>query len=186
MCIFILFYINPNSSHPAILFSLLLYLSLPLSRPSLEPRGFRNYKVKARQSIVSILQDPLLWSGPASLTDDEMHKLPVAVQALHQFWVGNHPWPRNPSQEWKTERNNTLQAVDTIISSYDGPARHPFCCDALNEWIRDLITKVAYYPGFPVVKACSRNPEQERIRRLPIGHTHEDIDRFFSRIKFSI
>ena len=164
MCIFILFYINPNSSHPAILFSLLLYLSLPLSRPSLEPRGFRNYKVKARQSIVSILQDPLLWSGPASLTDDEMHK----------------------SQEWKTERNNTLQAVDTIISSYDGPARHPFCCDALNEWIRDLITKVAYYPGFPVVKACSRNPEQERIRRLPIGHTHEDIDRFFSRIKFSI
>jgi hypothetical protein len=186
VCIFILFYINPNSSHPAILFSLLLYLSLPLSRPSLEPRGFRNYKVKARQSIVSILQDPLLWSGPASLTDDEMHKLPVAVQALHQFWVGNHPWPRNPSQEWKTERNNTLQAVDTIISSYDGPARHPFCCDALNEWIRDLITKVAYYPGFPVVKACSRNPEQERIRRLPIGHTHEDIDRSFSRIKFSI
>ena len=186
MCIFILFYINPNSSHPAILFSLLLYLSLPLSRPSLEPRGFRNYKVKARQSIVSILQDPLLWSGPASLTDEEMHKLPVAVQALHQFWVVNHPWPTNPSQEWKTERNNTLQAVDTIISSYDGPARHPFCCDALNEWIRDLITKVAYYPGFPVVKACSRNPEQERIRRLPIGHTHEDIDRFFSRIKFSI
>ena len=147
MCIFILFYINPNSSHPAILFSLLLYLSLPLSRPSLEPRGFRNYKVKARQSIVSILQDPLLWSGPASLTDEEMHKLPVAVQSLHQFWVTNHPWPTNPSKQWKTERDKTLQAVDTILhSSY-------ICCDALYDWIRDLITKVAYYPGFPVVKA---------------------------------
>ena len=153
MCIFLLFYIRPNSSHSAILFSLLLYLSLPLNRPSLEPRGYTSYKVKARQSIVSILEDPLLWSGPASLTDEEMHKLPVAVQALHQFWVVNHPWPNNPSQEWKRERNKTLLAVDTIVWAYDGPASHPFCCDALNEWIRELIIKVAWFPGFPVVKA---------------------------------
>jgi hypothetical protein len=76
-----------------------------------------------------------------------MKKLPVAVQALHRFWMSNHPWPMNPSKEWKTQRDLMLHAVKEIWMS-----SHPFCCDDLINWVRDLMFKVAYFPGFPVIR----------------------------------
>jgi hypothetical protein len=88
-----------------------------------------------------------------------MKKLPVAVQALHRFWMSNHPWPMNPSKEWKTQRDLMLHAVDLII--WEGTYSHPFCCDDLNKWVRDLITKVAYFPGFPVIRVPDPESDPE-------------------------
>ena len=159
---------SPTPASYSLLFSLLHQLSLP----SLEPLGYYNYQIPAGRHIVDILEDPLLWSGPVCVPLAEMEKLPSAVQALHRFWVSNHPWPDSPSREWKRKRDNTLHAVDLIINECKEPYGHPFCCDDLNKWIRDLINKVARYPGFPAIRAPV--PEEPEIPvGLPVGHTHE-------------
>jgi hypothetical protein len=96
-----------------------------------------------------------------------MKRLPVAVQALHRFWVSNHPWPNNPSKKWKTDRNLALHAVDLIIWECKVPLSHPFCCDALNQWVRDLIVKVAqgvkvaHFPGFPIIRVPRSDPDPD-------------------------
>ena len=116
--------------------------------PQIEPPGYRNYTIPTGKPISAILQDPDLWRGPEDISEDEKKRLPIQVQDLHNFWVKNHPWPdasRDSSRTWKMQRDTYLHAVDIMV--------HPFCCDAMHAWVRNLIVAVAYYPAFPAIRA---------------------------------